>query len=117
MEKLAAVAPFSTRPSSSQARVGAKAMTRKSSARPKIEISITGRRPKRSESMPSTGPEKNCIAPQVTPKMNCQSAAEAVEAALVAPKNERIRFGSTGIIRPNETAFITAVAKMKPNAA
>ena len=67
--------------------------------------------------MPSTGPETNCMAPQVRVKTNCQSAAAAVVAALVAPKNERIRPGSTGIISPNDRAFITAVAKMKPNAA
>ena len=104
------MAPLTTRPSSSHTSVGANAMTRKSSDRPRIEISNTGRRPKRSDNMPRTGPEKNCIAPQVTPNTNCQSAAEAVEAALVAPKNERIRFGRTGIISPNERLFITAVA-------
>ncbi len=61
--------------------------------------------------MPSTGPETNCIEPQVRVKTNCQSAADAVAAAVaVAPKNERISPGSTGIISPNDSAFITAVA-------
>ncbi len=79
-------------------------------ARPRIEISITGRRPKRSDSMPSTGPQTNCIRPQAAPKTNCQMAADAVASGVAAPKNERIRLGSTGIMIPNDRAFITAVA-------
>ena len=51
------------------------------------------------------------MKPQVRVKTNCQSAAAAVVALLAAPpKNERIKPGSTGIIRPNDSAFITAVA-------
>ena len=114
MEKLAAVTPFSTRPSSSQARVGAKAMTRKSTARPKIEISITGRRPNRSDSMPSTGPADELHHAPGDPEH--RPASSPPRSRCRAPTNDLIRLGSTGIIRPNETAFITAVAKMKPNA-
>src|SRR5215469_12250656 len=102
---------------SSHARVGANVITRKSRERPRIEISSTGLRPKRSDIIPRIGPEKNCITPQVRVKTNCQSAAEAVEAASALPKKERMRPGRTGIIRPNDSAFITDEAKMNPNAA
>ena len=67
--------------------------------------------------MPSTGPLTNCMRPQTTPKIAVQTAASAVVAELTCPKNERIRLGRTGIISPNESEFITVVAKMKPKAA
>ena len=78
MEKLAAVSPFRTRPTNSHCSVGAKAMNRKSTARPKLEISRIGRRPNRSDIIPRIGPTMNCIAPQVVPKTTFQSEAAAV---------------------------------------
>ncbi|OIQ63420.1 hypothetical protein GALL_550400 [mine drainage metagenome] len=113
MEKLAAVIPLMIRPMNSQARVGAKVMNRKSIARPKNEISSTGRLPIRSDNMPRIGPQKNCISPQVTENTTLISDAWAVS----PPANCLIRLGSTGIMIPNDTAFIRTQAKMKRNAA
>ena len=55
----------------------------------------------------------NCMAPQVTAKITFHSAASAVS----PPVKALIRLGRTGMIRPNEMLFISAVAKMKPKAA
>src|SRR3990167_2528645 len=63
--------------------------------------------------MPRIGPMKNCITPQVTANTTFHSDAVAVS----PPVNCLIRLGRIGIMIPNETAFITAEAKMKPNAA
>ena len=113
MEKLAAVSPFSTRPMNSQARLGAKAMNMKSTARPNSEISSTGRRPIRSLSIPRTGPQNSCMMPQTHPKTTFHRAASAVS----PPVKLLIRLGSTGIMIPNDTAFIRAQTKTKLKAA
>ncbi len=92
-------------------------MNRKSTARPKIEINITGRRPKRSESWPRIGPQRNCIPPHVAAKIALQVAACAVAWAGSPCMNDLIRLGSTGIMMPNDSEFMIDVAKMNPKAA
>src|SRR6185437_9271118 len=77
------------------------------------EIKRIGRRPTRSDSIPRIGPTKNCISPQVVAKTTFQSEAAAVS----PPASWRIRLGRIGIINPNEIDVISALAKMKPNAA
>ena len=63
--------------------------------------------------MPRIGPTTNCISPQVVAKSTFHSDAAAVS----PPVNCLIRLGRMGIISPNDTEVISALAKMKPKAA
>jgi hypothetical protein len=105
--------PLNTRPTNSHHRVGAKAMNRKSTPRPKIEVRITGRRPQRSDIRPRIGEQKNCITPQVVANSTTHRAVEAVS----PPLKRFISSGSTGIITPSDSTSRQAVTKMKPSAA
>src|SRR3990167_7151674 len=105
--------PLKIRPTNSHQRFGAKAMNRKSTPRPKIEVRITGRRPKRSDIRPRIGEQMNCITPQVVANSTFQSAAVAVS----PPPNAFTRLGRTGIITPRDRTSRIAVMKMKPSAA
>ena len=60
----------------------------------------------RSDSMPRIGPKMNCISPQVVANSTFHSEALAVSPWV----NCLIRFGRIGIMMPNETAFIIALA-------
>ena len=88
-------------------------MTRKSTARPKVEIRITGRRPKRSDKAPWIGELKNCITMNAVANMPCHIVARAMSPAM----NCLSRCGSTGMIRPKDRMSISTVMKMKASAA
>ncbi len=113
MENTPDVAPLISRPTNSQARLGANAMNRKSNPNPPKDSNSTGRRPNRSDSKPSTGPAKKLISPPNTANETFQSAAAAVS----PPLNCFRRLGSTGTMMPIVTAQATALTKMNPNAA
>src|SRR5579859_5613729 len=88
-------------------------MNRKSRPRPDSETSSTGRRPRRSASSPRIGPAKKLITPPQLAKTTFHSAAAAVS----PPTNCFSRLGRIGTMMPIDMALVTALMKMKPNAA
>ena len=113
MLKLAEVMPDTTRATSSNGRVLASAMTRKSRPRPRLEIRITGRRPKRSDSAPWIGVHTNCTAAKQVLMTNTQCVASTKE----SPAMCLMSCGSTGMTTPKASTSISTVTKMKASAA
>jgi hypothetical protein len=110
--KLDDVIPPRMRPMASHQRLGASAISRKSSARPATEIRITGRRPKRSDRDPITGEHRNCIDAHIATNSPFHKPI-----ALVDPASSSISWGRTGMMMPIDMTSSRAVTRMKTIAA
>lgn len=110
--KLDDVTPPSIRPTASHHRLGAIAISRKSSASPATETRITGRRPNRSDSDPMTGEQRNCI-----PAHSATNSPFHIPAALPEPDSVSTSCGSTGMTIPIDITSSSAVTNMKAIAA